>query len=106
MWRISQTVLHLREAKEAEFPEAEQIREIERVVLLKVIDARWMDHIDDMDQLRQGIGLQAYGQRDPLVEYKMTGYNMFGEMTNMIAETTIRTLFHIRVEQKESDRNE
>ena len=62
------------EAKEAEFPEAEQIREIERVVLLKVIDARWMDHIDDMDQLRQGIGLQAYGQRDPLVEYKMTGY--------------------------------
>ena len=88
------------EVKEAEFPEAEQIRELERVVLLKVIDARWMDHIDDMDQLRQGIGLQAYGQRDPLVEYKMTGNNMFGEMTNMIAETTIRTLFNVRVEQK------
>ncbi len=88
------------EVKEAEFPDAEQIRELERVVLLKVIDARWMDHIDDMDQLRQGIGLQAYGQRDPLVEYKMTGYNMFGEMTNMIAETTIRTLFNVRVEQK------
>ena len=88
------------ENKEAEFPEAEQLREIERVVLLKVIDARWMDHIDDMDQLRQGIGLQAYGQRDPLVEYKMMGYNMFGEMTGAIAETTIRTLFHIRVEQK------
>ena len=88
------------EVKEAEFPEAEQIRELERVVLLKVIDARWMDHIDDMDQLRQGIGLQAYGQRDPLVEYKMSGYNMFGEMTNMIAETTIRTLFNVRVEQK------
>ena len=88
------------EVKEAEFPEAEQIRELERVVLLKVIDARWMDHIDDMDQLRQGIGLQAYGQRNPLVEYKMTGYNMFGEMTNMIAETTIRTLFNVRVEQK------
>ena len=88
------------EVKEAEFPEAEQIRELERVVLLKVIDARWMDHIDDMDQLRQGIGLQSYGQRDPLVEYKMTGYNMFGEMTNMIAETTIRTLFNVRVEQK------
>ena len=88
------------EVKEAEFPEAEQIRELERVVLLKVIDARWMDHIDDMDQLRQGIGLQAYGQRDPLVEYKMTGYNMFGDMTNMIAETTIRTLFNVRVEQK------
>ncbi|MCI8834433.1 MAG: preprotein translocase subunit SecA [Ruminococcus sp.] len=88
------------EAKEAEFPEAEQIRELERVVLLKAIDARWMDHIDDMDQLRQGIGLQAYGQRDPLVEYKMTGYDMFGAMTNSIAEITIRTLFHIRVEQK------
>lgn len=88
------------EAKEAEFPEAEHIRELERVVLLKVIDARWMDHIDDMEQLRQGIGLQAYGQRDPLVEYKMMGYDMFGSMTNAIAETTIRTLFHVRVEQK------
>ena len=88
------------EAKEAEFPEAEHIRELERVVLLKVIDAKWMDHIDDMDQLRQGIGLQAYGQRDPLVEYKMMGYDMFGEMTNSIAVTTVRTLFHVRVEQK------
>ena len=88
------------EDKEAEFPEAEQLREIERVVLLKVIDGRWMDHIDDMDQLRQGIGLQAYGQRNPLVEYKMMGYDMFGDMTNAIAETTIRTLFHITVEQK------
>ena len=88
------------EEKEAEFPEAEQLREMERVVLLKAIDTRWMDHIDDMDQLRQGIGLQAYGQRDPLVEYKMMGYDMFGEMTNSIAVTTIRTLFHIRIEQK------
>ncbi len=88
------------EAKEAEFPEPEHIRELERVVLLKAIDGRWMDHIDDMDQLRQGIGLQAYGQRDPLVEYKMMGYDMFGAMTNAIAEMTIRTLFHIRVEQK------
>ena len=88
------------EEKEAEFPEAEQLREMERVVLLKAIDTRWMDHIDDMDQLRQGIGLQAYGQRDQLVEYKMMGYDMFGEMTNSIAETTIRTLFHIRIEQK------
>ena len=88
------------EEKEAEFPEAEQLRGMERVVLLKAIDTRWMDHIDDMDQLRQGIGLQAYGQRDPLVEYKMMGYDMFGEMTNSIAETTIRTLFHIRIEQK------
>ena len=88
------------EGKEAEFPEPEQIREMERVVLLKVIDAKWMDHIDDMDQLRQGIGLQAYGQRDPMVEYKMMGYDMFGEMTNAIAEMTIKTLFNIRVEQK------
>ena len=88
------------EAKEAEFPEPEHIRELERVVLLKAIDGRWMDHIDDMDQLRQGIGLQAYGQRDPLVEYKMMGYDMFGAMTNAIAEMTIRTLFHVRVEQK------
>ena len=88
------------EEKETEFPEPEHIRELERVVLLKVIDARWMDHIDDMDQLRQGIGLQAYGQRDPLVEYKMMGYDMFGDMTNSIAATTVRTLFHVRVEQK------
>ena len=88
------------EAKEAEFPEPEQIREIERVVLLKVIDAKWMAHIDDMDQLRQGIGLQAYGNRDPKVEYKMLGYDMFGEMTRGISEDTIRMLFHIRIEKK------
>ncbi len=88
------------EAKEAEFPEQEHLREIERVVLLKVIDAKWMAHIDDMDQLRQGIGLQAYGQRDPKVEYKMIGYDMFGEMTRAIAEDTVRTLFHVRIEQK------
>lgn len=88
------------EAKEAEFPEPEHIREIERVILLKVIDAKWMAHIDDMDQLRQGIGLQAYGNRDPKVEYKMLGYDMFGEMTRGITEDTIRTLFHIRIEQK------
>ncbi|MCI8292154.1 MAG: preprotein translocase subunit SecA [Hespellia sp.] len=88
------------ETKEAEFPEGEHLREIERVILLKVIDAKWMDHIDDMDQLRQGIGLQAYGQRDPLVEYKMLGYDMFGAMTNSITETTVRTLFHVRIEQK------
>ena len=79
------------EAKEAEFPEPEHIRELERVVLLKVIDAKWMDHIDDMDQLRQGIGLQAYGNRDPKIEYKMLGYDMFGEMTQAITETTVRT---------------
>lgn len=88
------------EAKEAEFPEPEQLREIERVVLLKVIDAKWMAHIDDMDQLRQGIGLQAYGQRDPKIEYKMLGYDMFGEMTQGIAADTIRTLFHVRLEQR------
>ena len=88
------------EVKEAEFPEPEQLREIERVVLLKVIDAKWMDHIDDMDQLRQGIGLQAYGQRDPLVEYKMVGYDMFGAMTSAIAADTVRMLFHVQLEQK------
>ena len=88
------------EAKEAEFPEAEQLREIERVILLKVIDRKWMDHIDDMDQLRQGIGLQSYGQKDPLVEYKMLGYDMFGEMTDAIGEDTVRLLFHVRLEQK------
>ena len=88
------------EMKETEFPEPEHLREIERVVLLKVIDAKWMDHIDDMDQLRQGIGLQAYGQRDPKVEYKMLGYNMFDDMTKSITADTIRTLFHIKLEQK------
>ena len=88
------------EAKEAEFPEPEQLREIERVVLLKVIDAKWMDHIDDMDQLRQGIGLQAYGQKDPLVEYKMSGFEMFDEMLSGIQEDTLRLIFHVRVEEK------
>lgn len=88
------------EAKESEFPEAEHVREVERVILLKVIDAKWMAHIDDMDQLRQGIGLQAYGNRDPKVEYKMLGYDMFDEMTKSIAEDTIRALFHVRIEQK------
>ena len=90
----------LYEEKEAEFPETEAIREVERVILLKVIDRKWMDHIDDMDQLRQGIGLQAYGQRDPVVEYKMTGYDMFNDMIDAIQEETVKTLFHIRVEEK------
>ncbi|SDB18286.1 preprotein translocase subunit SecA [Eubacterium oxidoreducens] len=88
------------EAKEAEFPEEEAVRELERVVLLKVIDRKWMDHIDDMDQLRQGIGLQAYGQRDPVVEYKIQGFDMFDAMTGAIQEDTVRLLFHVRVEQK------
>ncbi len=88
------------EAKEAEFPEEEAVRELERVVLLKVIDRKWMDHIDDMDQLRQGIGLQAYGQRDPVVEYKIQGFDMFDAMTSAIQEETVRLLFHVRVEQK------
>ncbi len=88
------------EMKEAEFPEAEQIRELERVILLKVIDNKWMDHIDDMEQLRQGIGLQAYGQRDPVVEYKMNAYDMFNSMIESIQEDTIRLLYHVRIEQK------
>ncbi len=97
---LKEEAIKLYEAKEAEFPEAEQIREIERVVLLKVIDNKWMNHIDDMDQLRQGIGLQAYGQRDPVVEYKMSAFEMFEAMTAAITEETVRILFHIRVEQK------
>ena len=88
------------ELKETEFPEPEQIRELERVVLLKVIDNKWMDHIDDMEQLRQGIGLQAYGQRDPVIEYKMSAYDMFNAMTSNIQEETVRLLYHVRVEQK------
>lgn len=97
---IKEQAVKAYEDKEAEFPEAEHLREVERVVLLRVIDKKWMTHIDDMDQLRQGIGLQAYGQRDPLVEYKMVGYDMFGEMTRGISVDTIRTLFHVKIEQK------
>ncbi len=98
--QLKEAAIKLYEAKEAEFPDAEQIREIERVILLKVIDNKWMSHIDDMDQLRQGIGLQAYGQKDPLVEYKMSAYEMFDGMTAAVKEDTVRILFHIRVEQK------
>ena len=98
--QLKEEAVKLYEAKEAEFPEPEAIRELERVVLLKVIDRKWMDHIDDMEQLRQGVGLQAYGQREPLVEYKMSGYEMFDEMTQNIREETVRLLFHIKIEQK------
>jgi len=98
--KLKEESVKLYEAKEAEFPEAEQIRELERVILLKVNDRKWMDHIDDMEQLRQGIGLQAYGQRNPLVEYKMSGYDMFDEMTANIREDTVKLLLHVRVEQR------
>ena len=98
--QLKEEAVKFYEAKEAEFPEIEAIRELERVILLKVIDRKWMDHIDDMEQLRQGVGLQAYGQRDPLVEYKLSGYEMFDEMTQNIREETIRVLCHVRVEQK------
>ena len=98
--QLKEEAVKLYEAKEAEFPEPEAIRELERVILLKVIDRKWMDHIDDMEQLRQGIGLQAYGQKDPLVEYKMSGYDMFDEMTQNMREETVRLLFHVKVEQK------
>ncbi len=97
---LKEEAVKLYEAKEAEFPEIEQIREIERVILLRVIDRKWMDHIDDMDQLRQGIGLQAYGQRQPIVEYKFQGFEMFDEMINAIREETVKALFHVRIEQK------
>ncbi len=98
--QLKEEAVRLYESKEAEFPEAENIREIERVILLRVIDRKWMDHIDDMDQLRQGVGLQAYGQRDPLVEYKMNGYEMFDAMTANIKQDTVRMLLHVKVEQK------
>ena len=98
--QLKEEAVKLYETKEAEFPNPEAMREIERVILLKVIDRKWMDHIDDMDQLRQGVGLQAYGQRDPLVEYKLSGYEMFDEMTQNIKEETVRLLFHVRIEQK------
>ena len=98
--KLKEQAVKLYEAKEAEFPEPEALREFERVILLKVIDRKWMDHIDDMDQLRQGIGLQAYGQKDPLVEYKMSGFDMFDDMIANIQEDTVRLLFHVRIEQK------
>ena len=98
--QLQEEAVHLYEQKESEFPETEQIREIERVVLLKATDSRWMNHIDDMDQPRQGIGLQAFGQRDPVVEYRMQGYDMFNEMTESIREETVRMLMHVRIEEK------
>ncbi len=98
--QLKEEAVKLYEAKEAEFPEPEAIRELERVILLKVIDRKWMDHIDDMDQLRQGIGLQAYAQRDPLIEYKLSGYEMFDALTDNIKEETVKLLFHVKVEQK------
>ena len=98
--KLKEEAVKLYEAKESEFPQEEQIRELERVVLLKVIDQKWMDHIDDMEQLREGIGLQAYGQRDPRVEYKMAAYDMFNEMTESIQHDTIRLLYHIRIQEK------
>ncbi len=98
--QLKEEAVKLYEDKEAEFPEAEQLREIERVILLKVIDRKWMDHIDDMDQLRQGIGLQAYGQRQPIVEYKFQGFEMFDSMIAAIREDTVKALMHVRIEQK------
>ena len=98
--QLKEEAVKLYEAKETEFPEAEMMRELERVILLKVIDRKWNAHIDDMEQLRQGIGLQAYGQRDPLVEYKLSGYEMFDEMTENIKEDTVRLLLRVKIEQK------
>ena len=97
---LKEKAVKMYEEKEAQFPEAEQLRELERVILLKVIDRKWMDHIDDMEQLRQGIGLQAYGQKDPKVEYKMQAYDMFNEMSAAIQEETIQLLYHVKLEQK------
>ncbi|WP_026493585.1 MULTISPECIES: preprotein translocase subunit SecA [unclassified Butyrivibrio] len=100
MQQLKEEAVKLYEEKEAEFPEPETIREIERVILLKVIDRKWMDHIDDMDQLRQGIGLQAFAQRDPKIEYKLAGFEMFDDMTRNIKEDTVRLLFHVHIEEK------
>ncbi len=97
---LKEQAVKLYEAKEAEFPEPEQMREIERVILLRVIDTKWMEHIDDMDQLRQGIGLQAFGNRNPVVEYKMAGFDMFDAMTSAIEEDTVKLLLHVKIEQK------
>ena len=97
---LKEEAVKLYEEKEAEFPEPEQLRELERVVLLKCIDSKWMDHIDDMEILRQGIGLAAYGQRDPVVEYKMAAFDMFNSMITSIQEDTVRMLYHVHVEQK------
>ena len=97
---LKEEAIKLYEQKEASFPNPEQLREVERVILLRVIDQKWMNHIDDMDIIRDGIGLQAYGQKDPLVEYKIQGYQMFGDMTRAIKEDTVRILYHIQVEQK------
>ena len=98
--RLQKEAVEVYEKKEREFPDAEQIRELERVVLLKVIDKKWMDHIDDMDQLRQGIGLQAYGNKDPKVEYRISGFDMFDEMTAGIQEDAVKLLTHVQVQQK------
>ena len=98
--QLKEEAVKLYEMKEAEFPEAEQLRELERVVLLKSIDSKWMDHIDDMELLRQGIGLVGYGQKDPVVEYKTRAFKMFNDMIDAIQEDTVRMLYHVHVEQK------
>ena len=98
--KLKEEAVEVYEAKEAEFPDPDQIREVERIILLRVIDNKWMDHIDDMDQLREGIGLQAYGQRDPVVEYKFAGFDMFNAMIDSITEETVKALTHIKIEQK------
>ena len=98
--KLKEEAVKVYEAKEAEFPDPDQIREVERLILLRVIDNKWMDHIDDMDQLREGIGLQAYGQRDPVVEYKFAGFDMFNAMIDSITEETVKALTHIKIEQK------
>ncbi len=98
--QLKEEAVKVYEAKEAEFPDPDQIREVERIILLKVIDHKWMDHIDDMDQLRQGIGLQAFGQRDPVVEYKFAGFDMFNAMIDAISEETVKALMHVQIEQK------
>ncbi len=99
--RLQEEAEKLYQEKEEELTEGgADMRELERIVLLKIVDQKWMNNIDDMDQLRQGIGLQSYGSRDPVVEYKLAGYEMFNDMTNSIKEDTTRAMFHIRLKEK------
>ena len=97
---VKEQAVRLYEEKEAMVGNTEKMREIERVVLLRSVDRRWMNHIDDMEQLRQGIGLQAYGNKNPVVEYKRHGFDMFEAMTAGIQDDTVQALMHIRSEQK------
>lgn len=96
--QLKECAVNAYERKEEEFPSEEYIRDVERQFLMRVLDARWMQHIDDMEQLRQGIGLQSYAQKDPLLEYKLKGYQMFDELTKDVTHELLFILFNMKVE--------